>query len=311
MPSRASVSLIDSNTFSPGWPGGGNLGFAVDAWTTIKLAPTAGEVSADEVSGDYESKLLTHSTLLGWREFSKVARRYKVIIETYPPRHIGLASSSALQAALLIALNHFDEVFSDEKEMLAHHSRNYTEVTGSGIEKGFTTGLGAFIALNGGFAMIDTDLEPIFSMVLPEWPVYVAVPRARYDTTWSSEKHVLLGRARQLDRRDAFYKRQIISSQLLPALRLANLQKIGEAIFELQLLGSKLAEIESRPEDLMSKISMLRNCGIECVFMSSLGPAVVIITQQENDTVFEILRSAEFEVLHQGKIVSRTALVEL
>jgi hypothetical protein len=74
------------------------------------------------------------------------------------------------------------------------------------------------------------------------------------------------------------------------------------------MIGSKRAEIESRPEDMMSKIKLLHNRGIECIFMSSLGPALVIISLRDEDRVIEELVSLNFEMLHRGKIVTRSAL---
>jgi beta-ribofuranosylaminobenzene 5'-phosphate synthase len=310
VPSRTSVSLLDSNTFSPGHPGGGNLGFAIDAWTTVQVAAALTRLGSDKVSGDPESVMLTLATLDSWRSLIKVPQRYQVKIEALPPRHIGLASSSALQAAIIIALNHFDHALRDPEELCAYHARNYVEITEGAVSKGFTTGLGVLIAQYGGFAMIDPCLKPIMNVSLPAWPVCVAIPKTRYAaTTLSLEKEILLGRARELDRRDALLKQQIITEQLFPALERACLQDIGDVIFQLQSMGSKKAEIDSRPEGLILMIKKLRDLGAECVFMSSLGPAIVAIFQQQPSKMLEALRITGFEALHLGQLVPRSALI--
>jgi len=78
VPSRASISLLDSNTFGPGEPGGGNLGFAIDVMTALRLGQAA-RSKLDIIECLHQDlNLLVQETLDRWRFVTGIRSRYTV-----------------------------------------------------------------------------------------------------------------------------------------------------------------------------------------------------------------------------------------
>jgi len=112
-----------------------------------------------------------------------------------------------------------------------------------------------------------------------------------------------------MDRVSAAAKRRNIAEELLPALDRADLAAAGEAVFELQEIGSKRAEIDAQSADILQHLRALRSSGIECAFMSSLGPGIVTVSTSDT-SARAIVESNGMEVVHYGRVFNRAAAVE-
>ena len=273
---------MDMNRFRPGIAGGGNLGFAFGAYTTIELAIAEQDEVLDTHGTTWQddrSALVSH-VLNVWRNVSKLVFSYRVTVTSVNSPHIGLASSGALQCAVWYALNHLHGYrFSDAR--LRHLiAISYREVNQTKLEHGFTTGLSSFLGLYGGFAVVGPYLNALHHFHLPNWSAAIVLPRHTTSTSFgATEAHVLMGKGRELDAAYARHKQKTIVSRLLPAIRRRDLAEIGPAIESVQSMGSKIAEMEIYSKTITPTIKILRQAGIFCVFMSAVGPGLALVSE--------------------------------
>ncbi|MFI5259065.1 MAG: hypothetical protein ACHQ01_05585 [Candidatus Limnocylindrales bacterium] len=235
------------NQFHAGAPGGGNLGFALEALTNIELRVSERDEVKDDVGGKWDddrAQLILH-VLRRWRELTGCYHMFSAAVHRANPPHIGLASSAALQLTSWIALNYMHgHPFSDAR-LRSEMAAAYMEATpGSGAVPGFTTGLSSFLGLYGGFAVVDDDLGAVLHVSVPEWSAAVVVPRGLVSMSWGEvEAEALTMDGPRLDHRDRDAKSAIISDQLIPAVVAGELAAVGRAITQVQSVGSKVAEI--------------------------------------------------------------------
>ena len=282
VPARTSISVLDMNRFRPGIAGGGNLGFAFGAYTTIELTIAEQDEVLDTHSTywqDERGALVSH-VLKAWRDVSRLTFGYRVTVISVNSPHIGLASSGALQCAVWYALNHIHGYRFSDAQLRRLVAISYREVNQTKLEHGFTTGLSSFLGLYGGFAVVGPNLNALHHFHLPNWSAAIVLPRHTISTSFgTTEADVLMGRGRELDATYARHKQKIITSRLVPAIRRRDLAESGAAIESLQSTGSKMAEMEIYSQTITPTIQMLRQAGICCVFMSAVGPGLALVSE--------------------------------
>ena len=89
---------------------------------------------------------------------------------------------------------------------------------------------------------------------------------------------------------------------LIPALEREDLKKAGDIIWEIEFRGSKRAEVEHHSYRIYQYMSMLREAGLEFVGMSSVGPAIAIITDRDKKSVQKILKPIGLEIAIETKV---------
>ena len=105
------------------------------------------------------------------------------------------------------------------------------------------------------------------------------------ETSAESEVELLLRRARSLDAMQAGAKAQIVLFDMLPAMIMGNLKKMGDALFDISYLGSKRAECEQHGAygtPIYKYINAFRGMGVEIAGMSSVGPTIFALTQKQD-----------------------------
>ncbi|RLA75994.1 MAG: hypothetical protein DRG78_19905 [Epsilonproteobacteria bacterium] len=157
-PSRTSISVLDMNTFSPGIPGGGNLGFGIDLSSSVKI-----RVSDDnKIFGHFPHKIIEHFVNDFRKRIHNDIYNFEIEINSHERFHCGLSSTGNVLTALALSFNRmFKNIFNfyEIRKILAE---NYMEGSEEGIFKGFTTGLSASIGIYGGFQLISPTLDIIF-----------------------------------------------------------------------------------------------------------------------------------------------------
>lgn len=304
VPVRTSISVLDMSTLALGKPGGGNLGFALDSRIELDIS------TADKSSVAFSSEsldpsnrecelLLTHA-LATWQDAVDDNASYSIIAQRVAPTHVGVGSSAALQCAMLTALNWMHGLPLSEQTLRSVISSHYSEVVDSTISPGFTTGLSAFINLYGGFAILSPTTDLVFHTRVPQWNYVFAMPPHALRSGYDSEVRTVLEDGRTFDRDEAAHKTDIIWNDLVPAVKAGHLRSVGLAVRRLQDTGSKRAEILFYGTALYNIIDAIRADGVECVFMSAIGPGLVLISEVESLRILETAEKCGLQVLMQG-----------
>jgi len=278
VPARTSISVIDMNEFAPGRAGGGNLGVTLDLRTVLSVRPATGDCFSSSGAGAAADGLLRY-VCERWCALTGVADPFQVTVEHAPPAHVGLGSSASLQLALWAGLNWLYGCDLSDTELRSAVSASYRETDQDTLVSGFTTGLSAFLNLYGGFAAIDVDLRVIFHEQLPAWHYAVAIHRDYAAVSaGESELQTLMGRGCEYDVGAGAEKRRLIH-EVAAAVRGADLVRFGNVVRELQSLGSKRAEVMLHGHGLYEVIDRLRADGTDAVFMSAVGPGLVLLSE--------------------------------
>lgn len=132
-------------------------------------------------------------------------------------------------------------------------------------------------ALSGGLLIMTDGLEVACRTPLPEEGLIVLVPpRAKAGP-------LDLGRMVQIEAKDREKKAHEVLMRLLPAAIRSDVPKIGDSIYRLQLLGSKVAEIRrfGGGDDIYRLLSALRIKGCEVVGVH--GDTGIVAAYARND----------------------------
>jgi predicted sugar kinase len=316
VPLRASISVLDMTSLYPGRPGGGNAGFALSPRLGVCIRPS--DVSAVKVPMSLKGeaivglKSLIHHILETWCRLGSCQEQYAIEVTGPCYRHVGLGFHAALTMAIYFGLNWLYGNPLRDSELIHTVTHHYVEPVGSALEAGFTTGLASFLALYGGFAVIDTKLRAVFHSAAPlDWRIIILAPEGVPNKAFGPvelENTMISGRRQdELDRNE---KTALVSSELILAVQARDLRRVGKVIECIQKLGSKQAEIELYNGALGSRLDDLRRANIECVIFSATGPGVVLISKQSSAKLKGIATGLGFSVLHDGTVDNRGLVVK-
>lgn len=281
VPTRTSISVLDMGALSLGVAAGGNVGFALDTRTEVRIRCSAERHIAMSRSlrpeNLEETSLLVDHAIGVWRTLTEITSDFEVQVHAQSPSHIGLASSSALQSCVLAGLNAVCGEPLSLAELRELLISNYREVSGGRLCRGFTTGLSALLNLQGGFAVLSASSALLAQESAPDWAYVVAVPnQSSRGPSTASEELPTVKRGALLDQRAKDKKLQVISEDLIPAMRQGNLRRAGDAIRFLQEIGSKTGEIDVHGVRLRRIVQNLLDRRIACVFVTGPGPGIVM-----------------------------------
>jgi predicted sugar kinase len=301
VPVRSAVSVFDMNAFARGRAGGGNLGIALSVYTKIVIRRRA-PLRNQAIGRSEQSVLFDHCVSVWASEVGKTGPFDLEVLEA-PLQHVGLASSSALQAATYAGLNWLDGLPVSESRLLQMLYSSYKEVFDGDTVDGFTTGLSGFLNFYGGFAALDTDVRPLRHFPLPAWNYVVAIPRGWASSAFGDEEvKLLMTDGKRLDERDRSSKSRLIHDALLPAIGNRRLRDFGRAVHDIQLLGNKRCEILLHGNRMDTVLEELWKTEVECVFLSALGPAIVLLSERPLDSLAPLFAKLELDATYLGNI---------
>ncbi len=258
-----------------------------------------------------DADLLASYCLSLWRRTAHDRASYSIKIDSSFPPHVGLASSAAIQNAIFIGLNWLNGLPLSEGEILTAVGDGYREVVNGGLRKGFTTGLSCALNCFGGFAFIDTKREIQSRIGLPSWSYAIGLLPSQHGRSFGSdEARVLMGNGRAFDSVDNRRKLGVVRTELLPALRTTNLLEIGKAVRHLQTLGSKKAEMAIYGERAIHTIDALCKSGIECPYLSAVGPGIVALSSASQADTAKLATRSGLKVIKSGSVDSLGAIIE-
>ena len=309
VPARIHLSVLDMTRFCPGHPGGGGVGYAIQmyAHSTVRIKEIFDDGEEPELSiRARRATLVEHIVRLYLRHLG-VSGKLEVEGAGHEINHMGLGSTSALLSAVAHALNiALGEPYSrDGVRYLI--GCNFVEEWKNGLViPGFETGVGPFVGIHGGFGILSDRLRSVAHYPLPEdYEVVIALFEEEMSDTLVespnagiSETELLMNRARALDERDREKKAYEVLMRLIPAGEDSDLKGIGESIWRLQHMGSKIAEIEhhSNFRQIYETLNLMKKKGSLITGMSSVGPAITALLP-EGEELAGALEDMGFRVI--------------
>jgi len=296
------------NSFAPGEAGGGNLGFAIDYRTdiTVLMSLEDGIEFKQNLSKQRKNELriYTNSILTNWRKEKYVHTYdgYQIKFNRITEPHIGVASFSSIHFCIVLALNHLEGIEIGDTQLRKYLHDRYKEVVDNELVDGFTTGLSSVLNFHGGFALINESLESKYLLEVPKWRVYLVKNQNLTSRSFGLEEFkTLMGNGRSYDLVDIEEKRGLLKS-LKESIKSNDLKLIGDYVRKIQSIGGKKAEIELYGELIKDTLNNLYNEGLECCYLSAVGPGIVVFSEKADDYIYEILSKYNLDIIHKGTI---------
>jgi len=306
-PGRIHLTVLDMNRFAPDHPGGGGIGFAIQCYCTATVRCTDKAVTVK-----YSRAPLVENFVAVFKKAVGYTGGFQITVTEQEFKHVGLGSTSTMMIAVASALNRAvgSPLTSNQLRMLIGH--NYVEETADGkIAFGFETGVGPAVSVNGGMAVMGDELALVYHHPFAEGKnVYILIPPTDISSAGTQEFDLLMNKARTLDYRDRELKAYLFMMDLVPALEKGDLRKIGDVIWEIEFRGSKRAEVEHHGFGIYHYMSRLRDAKLEFVGMSSVGPAIAIVTGLDRKAVEKILKPLGLKIAVETKVDNRGLVVE-
>ena len=314
VPARIHLSVLDMTRFSPGNPGGGGVGYAIKMFARSEVrigelfVSERGEKEADITIKARRASLVEHITRVFLKHLG-LSGSLEVMGAGHDINHMGLGSTSALVTSVALSLNRaLGEPYDPDgiRELIGY---NFMEEWEDGLViPGFETGVGPFVGIHGGFGIISDKLHPVKKFPLPEdHEVVIALIEEEMSDTLVesknagiSETELLMNRARALDERDGDRKSYEVLMRLIPAGESGDLIGVGNSIWTLQHMGSKVAEIEHHvhAQDIYDTMRVMRDNGSVIAGMSSVGPAIsALVPGGKGEELAGIIAARGYRVL--------------
>ena len=103
---------------------------------------------------------------------------------------------------------------------------------------------------------------------------------------------------RHIDRFNAAKVCYWILMDFMPAMVQGDLKKMGDVLYDVMFCGSKGAPLSPmHGGDILGVIFEQRISGLEMCFMSSAGPALVVMTQGKEDVAKSIFEKHDYKVI--------------
>jgi beta-ribofuranosylaminobenzene 5'-phosphate synthase len=298
-PARIHLTVLDMNRFSPNRPGGGGIGFAIQVYCSVSV-----ECIPKGLEIDYSRAAIIRHFVTVFTKTIGYNGGFRIKARDHEHKHVGLGSTSTIMIALAKALNvSVGSPLSDDqlRRLIGY---NYVEETADGkIASGFETGVGPAVSIHGGMAVMGDELTLIYHHPFAEGSrVYIVIPPTDISSAGDQEFDLLMNKARMLDYRDRELKAYMIMMDMIPAIESGNLKLVGDTIWEIEFRGSKRAEVEHHSFAIYHYMSQLRDAGFEFVGMSSVGPAIAIITNRSDEDVESALQPIGLKIAIRTKI---------
>lgn len=303
VPARLHPTVLDMNRFNLNRPGGGGVGVSIAVYFHARVRA----IDEPEIRTAGERQLIVTHFAHIFKELLGYPGGFEIELHDHKRRHVGLGSSIGTMCAICIGMN---EVLGrpfhgwELRRIMGYHSCEESPANNGNLLPAFETGIGAMVGVNGGWVVASDDLMLVHRVELPDTKAIIFIPEVESledefrgkETAAESEVELLMRRARSLDAMQAGAKAQIVLFDMLPAMIKGDLQKIGDALFDICYLGSKRAECEQHGDfgtPIYRYINAFRKIGVEIAGMSSVGPTVFALTQKQDvyDRVLSYLKS--------------------
>lgn len=306
-PGRIHITVLDMNRFAPDRPGGGGVGFALQIYCYAEV-----ECTSSDGHIDYSRASIVHHFVEVFKKTVGYSGGFNIKVLDHQRKHVGLGSTGSSLLAVAHAMNAALGSPLNAEQIRLLIGNNYVEETEDNrVTLGFETGVGPAAATYGGMVVTGDELVLVYQHSFAEGKnVFIIIPPTGASSSGRQEFDLLMNRARDLDYRDRELKAYLLLMDLIPALEQNDLKRIGNVIWELEFRGSKRAEVENHSFKIYQYMSDLRDCGLEFVGMSSVGPSIAVVTDKDEDEVAKLLEPLGLEVAIATKVDNNGMKIE-
>jgi len=307
VPGRIHLSVLDMNRFAPNRPGGGGIGFALQIYCFAEV-----ECTSSGTVIDYTRETIAHHFVEVFKKATGYDDGFRIKVRDHQRKHVGLGSTGSSLLALAHAMNNAVGSPLTTEQIRLLIGNNYVEETEDGrVTLGFETGVGPAAASYGGMAIMGDELTLAYHHPFAEGKnVFIVIPPTEVSSSGREEFDLLMNRARNLDYQDRELKAYFLLMDMIPALERGDLRKIGNVVWEIEFRGSKRAEVEHHGFGIYQHMGMLRECDLEFVGMSSVGPSIAIVTEKNEEEISELVEPMGLEIAIATKVDNEGVKIE-
>lgn len=302
-PCRVDVGLIDysalkftdTNDYKAG-----EMSFAGDVYTTVEVTL----IDEDEILIDGDRNLLVEHIAKMMKGVTNYEGGFKVKLDQHDHQHIGLGSSAIALQSVGLAINKlFGSPMTNEelRDLIAYNFVEESDSVSELVFPGASTG-GSFNTItNGGFVITSSDCQKIFHEDIPEdMRFVVGVPKVNVAGPEASETDVnCMSWERHNERVNAAKSCLWIMTEIMPYWVKGDYKKVGNAFYNYTFFGGKGMQMLFYRCGLHDTLFALKEAGIDGGWMTSAGPSLVAMTQDDNKTeiVKKIFKDRGFETI--------------
>ena len=285
-PNRIHMTPFDCNRFDFGKPGGGGVGFAIDIENYLNISDAAElKVTTNRTN---DSPLIFHyvrvmEAILKYQ----MSYHFDLIVSDSVQQHFGIGSSVSVACAVIFGINKmFGDPLSIEemRHLIAH---NFVEEYKGKVTYGLETGVGTSVILKGGLSVIGGELVEVYHRPIPPgYTIMLADPQTKRPESDKPESKEMLNRTFFLDSSYRYIKAYNVLMDIIPAFYNWNLKIIGDYFWDIQYSGTHISMIQSYENfggKIYDTLGYLRNSGIILCGLSSVGPAIYAVFEEEKE----------------------------
>lgn len=292
-PGRIHVTPIDCNRFDFGKPGGGGMGFAIDMDNTLLIKVAQSDAV---ISQSVHKPLLQHYvTLLKHIFMFDGYLEIECRVSDAMRQHSGLGSSISVATACAQGVNALFGYPLSKDQIRRIIADNFVEVCEEKLSRGLETGVGSFVVLEGGFAVIADDIVPLYhSDVMNGLPVILIYPASERPGADKPESMDMLNRTFLLDSSYRYTRAYRMIMDIVPALARRDFRAVGRVVWDYQFSGTHQSMIQSYYDggiEIIKTMTILYKAGASIVGMSSVGPTIYAVCENYGDLLSTITSS--------------------
>ena len=311
-PSRLHLTLIDLNGALGRIDGGVGLTIEKPSLTLQAESGNNGieivfedKSHSEKLMNDYREKIENSANKM--LEFLKINSGFKFNVKETYPAHSGLGSGTQISLAvgkIILKLNNRDMTAPEIAKI---------------VGRGGTSGIGVRAFDHGGF-IIDgghrIDEKPDFlpssaSKALPaplitrydfpeDWNIILAIPNVLAGASGPKEVNIFQKYC-PIPLKEVQKLSHILLMKMMPAVVEADISSFGDSINQIQNIGFKKVELELQHPLISTLIENMRYAGAAGVGMSSFGPTVYAITDNNSKEISKVAQDTIKEV--GGKLI--------
>lgn len=311
-PSRLHLTLIDLNGALGRIDGGVGLTIEKPGLTLqAEIQDDGVEIvfedksHSEKLMNDYREKIENSANKM--LEFLKIHSGFRFNVKEIYPAHSGLGSGTQISLAvgkIILKLNNMDMTAPEIAKI---------------VRRGGTSGIGVRAFDHGGF-IIDgghrIDEKPDFlpssaSFASPaplitrydfpeDWNIILAIPNVPAGASGPKEVNIFQKYC-PIPLEEVQKLSHILLMKMMPAVVEADISSFGESINQIQNIGFKKVELELQHPLISALIENMRSAGAAGVGMSSFGPTVYAITDNNSKEILQVAQDTMKEV--GGKLI--------
>lgn len=308
-PCRIHLSLIDENGYTGRVDGG--IGLMLDRPNVVFEATNSANEFQIECHRYYRESIevINEKASKVFKQYNISNKNFHFNLKRYYPSHVGLGSKTQLSLAIASSIAKLKKLDLSPKQL--------TKI----VERGGTSGIGWNGFFKGGF-IVDGGHEfgdgkekesflpssasksaspaiPIFRYEIPQdWRFVLVIPNVKKGAYGDEEVSIFQSHT-PIPREEVNEVSHQILMKVIPGLLKSDLSCFGEGLRRIQNIGFKKIEINLQHDIVKSLLKFFEEDGVQAYAMSSFGPSVIGITENE-DEAKKLKKKVQKKLKHIG-----------